>query len=141
MKPQQTIPLLSTLGSVALALPPVAIVGALVCVGLWLLSKDDTANRKAPAPEKASPVPEEIADDEPNTPLASQPSATAKRITREDLAEALNYGAQPFSRKEAVEALQSLGFGKTAAYKAVSSDGRFHEFLEYTQDGLIEWKG
>ena len=65
----------------------------------------------------------------------------AKRIRREDLAEALAYGARSLTRQEAVTALQALGFGKTAAYKALSPDGRFAEFIEVAPDGLIEWKG
>jgi len=43
-------------------------------------------------------------------------------VTREDLAEA-------------------LGFRKTAAYKAMATDGKFGSLIEVTPDGLKEWKG
>jgi len=57
------------------------------------------------------------------------------------VAEALEYGEHAMTRTEAVAALQELGFQKTAAYKALSQEGRFAELLEHTPDGLIEWKG
>lgn len=66
---------------------------------------------------------------------------SSKRIRREDVAEALAYGARSMTRQDAVAALQALGFGKTAAYKALSPDARFAEFLEVAPDGLMEWKG
>jgi len=45
------------------------------------------------------------------------------------------------TRHDAVAALHALGFGKAAAYKALSTDGRFAEFLQVAPDGLMEWKG
>jgi hypothetical protein len=51
------------------------------------------------------------------------------------------YGERPFTRKEGVAALEAIGFRKTAAYKALAEDGRFASFIEFTPDGLIEWKG
>ena len=70
-----------------------------------------------------------------------RPRSAPRRITREDLAEALAYGQHAMSRKEVVAALGALGFQKTAAYKAVSEGGRFRDLIEATSDGLIEWKG
>jgi propanediol dehydratase large subunit len=64
-----------------------------------------------------------------------------RRLLREDVAEALEYGERAMTRTEAVSALQNLGFQKTAAYKALFSDGRFADFLAHTPDGLVEWRG
>jgi hypothetical protein len=36
-------------------------------------------------------------------------------------------------------ALKKLGFGKTAAYDALSEDGRFSAWLQYAPDGIITW--
>lgn len=74
-------------------------------------------------------------------PPARPPTPASRLIMREDGAEALEYGARAMTRTEAVTALQALGFQKTAAYKALSPEGRFGELLEHTLDGLIEWKG
>jgi hypothetical protein len=43
-------------------------------------------------------------------------------------------------RTAAVEALKRLGFGKTAAYAALSQDGRFNAWLICAPDGIIAWK-
>jgi hypothetical protein len=49
----------------------------------------------------------------------------------------------PLERKltltEAVEALKNLGFGKTAAYAALTPNGRFSAWLRFTADGKITW--
>jgi hypothetical protein len=74
------------------------------------------------------------------SPVTTRP-AIVKRVTREDLAEALAYGERQFTRKEAVAGLEALGFRKSAAYKALSVDGKFGSLIEFTTDGLIEWKG
>jgi hypothetical protein len=34
-----------------------------------------------------------------------------------------------------------MGFRKTAAYKALTLDGKLGDLIEVTPDGLIEWKG
>jgi hypothetical protein len=57
------------------------------------------------------------------------------------VAEALEYGEHAMTRTEAVATLQTLGFQKTAAYKALSPHGKFGELLEHTPDGLIAWQG
>ena len=73
--------------------------------------------------------------------IPPRPTAKAKRVTREDLAEALGYGSRSFTGKEAVTALEALGFGKTAAYKALAPGGKFGSLIEFYPDGLIEWLG
>ena len=130
MKPNQTVPLIATFAPALAAAPPL-LIGAAIGVGLlWLLS------------DKDEPTPPTVQDDPDVPPLVIRPmKAAGRRVMREDVAEALEYGARALTRLEAVAALQALGFGKTAAYKGLSPDGRFGDFLEHTPDGLIEWKG
>lgn len=136
MKPQETVPLLTTLTPAALMAPPV-VVGVLIGVGLlWLLSERNNADQSH-ADDEMSPrfVPDE------STPRPAKLSTMSKRIAREDVAEVLAYGSRPFTRKEAVAALEALGFRKTAAYKALSPSSKFSSLIGFTPDGLIEWKG
>ena len=49
-------------------------------------------------------------------------------------------GATVMMRKSAVAALKNLGYGKTAAYDALSPDGRFSAWLQFAPDGIITWK-
>lgn len=140
MKPNQTAPLLVTLAPALAAAPPL-LIGTAIALGIyWLLfEKED-----APAPQQTDkPLPVPSTEDEPDAPprLAAPLKAPMRRVMREDLAEALEYGAHALTRQEAVAALQALGFQKTAAYKALSPDGKFAELLEHTSDGLVEWKG
>ena len=41
---------------------------------------------------------------------------------------------------EAVSALKGLGFGKSAAYEALSVSGQFSAWLKFAPDGMISWK-
>jgi hypothetical protein len=142
MKAQETAPLLTRIAPAALAAPPVVIFGVLVGVGLlWLLSVQDKADKAIADAEKPLPDLSGLAESEPDAPPLSTPTLAAKRVTREDLAEALAYGERAFTRKEAVVALEALGFRKTSAYKAVSPNGKFASLIEFTPDDLIEWKG
>ena len=140
MKPNQTVPLLVSLAPLATVAPPVLIGAALGLALLWLFSdKEDS-----PSPHVTDkPAPAMPSEDEPDAQprLSAPPKAAMRRIMREDLAEALAYVAQSMMRQEAVAALQALGFQKTSAYKALSPDGKFADFLEHTPDGLIEWQG
>ena len=132
--------MLTAIAPAALAVPPVAIFGLVVGVGLlWLASskrksEEQPTNSETPAP---SVSPEVAAVSQ----QVARSLATGKRLTREDLAEALAYGAKRLTRKEAVAALEALGFRKTSAYKALAEDGKFASLIEFTPDGLIEWKG
>jgi hypothetical protein len=63
-----------------------------------------------------------------------------KFITLENMATVFHRGANALTRKAAVAALRKLGFGKTAAYDALSPDGRFSVWLQFAPDGIITWK-
>ena len=135
MNAKETVPILARLAPALAVAGPPALIGLAVGLGLiWLFSD----NAEKPKPQAA---PEAPAPDAPPPPVAKLPLRPARRVKREDLAEALEYGARSMARTEAVAALQALGFGKTAAYKAFSPDGRFSKFIEITPDGLIEWRG
>jgi hypothetical protein len=71
----------------------------------------------------------------PKFPLPAQ----KKVITREDMATAFHRGTSALTRTAAVAALRNLGFGKTAAYAALSPDGRFSAWLRFAPDGIITW--
>jgi hypothetical protein len=47
--------------------------------------------------------------------------------------------ARTLTRTAAVAALKKIGFGKTAAYAALSPDGRFFAWLQFVPDGIITW--
>lgn len=142
MKPTQTVPLAVSLAPAIAAAPPL-LIGAAIGLGLiWLFSgkkESETSEGSAAAQPTASVHPVES----DQTLSQSKPlRATApRRITREDMAEALGYGGHLVSRADAVASLQALGFKKTAAYKALSPEGRFVDLLEVSSDGSIEWIG
>jgi hypothetical protein len=147
MNAKQTIPVLAKLAPVfAAAGPPVLFGAAIGVVVLWLLSGNEKSGSETDALPEQPDVPSSavksaalISTTEPTEPV--QQKVTRRRITRDDLASALEYGVRRIPRGEAVQALQSLGFGKTAAYKALSGGARFAGLIEQTEDGLIEWKG
>jgi hypothetical protein len=68
------------------------------------------------------------------------PLGKKKFVTREDMAAIFQHGARRLPRTAAVEALKKLGFGKTAAYAALTPGGRFASWLQLAPDGLITWK-
>jgi hypothetical protein len=69
------------------------------------------------------------------------PPIKKKFVTREDMANIFQRGARALTRTAAVAALKMLGFGKTAAYDALSEDGRFSAWLQFAPDGIITWTG
>jgi hypothetical protein len=94
-----------------------------------------------PATKTPAPVPIPVIVPIVKTIVQTIPlSVTKKFVTRADLATVFHYGKQPLTRTAAVAALKSLGFGKTAAYAALSPDGRFSAWLHCTPDGIITWK-
>jgi hypothetical protein len=90
----------------------------------------------SPVPKVSVPVPapQKIAAQIPPPPIKK------KFVTREDLATVFHHGARGLTRTAAVAALKNLGFGKTAAYDALSPDGRFSAWLQCAPDGIITWK-
>jgi hypothetical protein len=78
----------------------------------------------------------------PITQSVAQPSPFPLKkniITRKDIETAFQRGARAMTRTEAVEVLKSLGFGKSAAYEALSENGRFSTWLRFAPDGMITW--
>ncbi|MGO9588210.1 MAG: hypothetical protein ACLP2Y_18695 [Limisphaerales bacterium] len=70
---------------------------------------------------------------------APSPPIKKKCVTREEMATVFQRGAGTLSRTAAVAALKSLGFGKTAAYAALTPNGRFSSWLQIAPDGIIAW--
>ncbi len=141
MKPIQTVPLAVSLAPAIAAAPPL-LIGAAIGLGLiWLFSdKKESETSDDSVAQPAAPASPASSDGTP--PLSKTLRASMlRRITREDVAEALGYGGRPVPRADAVAALQALGFKKTAAYKALSPEGRFADLLELSSDGSIEWIG
>jgi hypothetical protein len=77
----------------------------------------------------------------PKTPRQFPPTHKRNRITRNHMEIVFQRGTRTFYRTEAVEALKGLGFGQSAAYEAVSPNGRFSAWLQFAPDGVIFWKG
>ena len=95
-----------------------------------------------PSVQKASasaPVPAAVAIPKITLQAPPLPPVKKKFVTREDLANIFQRGARALSRPDAVAALKNLGFGKTAAYDALSEDGRFSDWLQFAPDGIITW--
>ena len=145
MNPQESARILTAIAPAALIAPPVALLAVALGVGvLWLLSDDQQPENPEPAASGSEPSGPEPASDEDMPPLTrptSKSKPEGRKVIREDLAEALAYGARAVTRKEAVETLAALGFRKTAAYKALAEDGRFASLMTFSPDGLIEWNG
>lgn len=89
---------------------------------------------RVPAMSAPVPAPHKIAAH-----LVPLPPIKKKLVKREDLATVFGHGTRTFSRTDAVAALKRLGFGKTAAYSALSPDGRFSAWLVFASDGIIYW--
>jgi hypothetical protein len=92
-------------------------------------------------PKIAAPVPVPAAVIVPKIVVSSPPPSPIKKkvVSREDMATVFQRGAKTLTRTAAVTALKSLGFGKTAAYAALSPDGRFSAWLHCAPDGIITW--
>ncbi len=67
------------------------------------------------------------------------PPIKRKFVTRHDMETIFQRGARGLTRTAAVVALKNLGFSKTAAYDALSEDGRFSDWLQFEPDGIITW--
>jgi hypothetical protein len=104
-----------------------------------LMSKQPPAI--SPAPEKRPSVIETAAAIATQAAPPTPPAGPLKRkvVTREDMAAVFQCGARALSRSTAVVALKSRGFGQTAAYAALSADGRFAAWLNIAPDGIINW--
>jgi hypothetical protein len=92
-----------------------------------------------PVKPAAAPVPAAIATKKIVTQAPPPPPIKKKFVTREDMAKIFHRGARSLTRPAAVAALKKIGFGKTAAYAALSPDGRFSAWLRCSSDGIITW--
>jgi hypothetical protein len=90
-----------------------------------------TPKISAPVPIPVVPISEDLPQ--------SSPSQKWRIVLREDLAQIFQHGARSLYRIDAVTKLQNLGFCKTAAYEALSPDGRFASWLQIAPDGIITW--
>jgi hypothetical protein len=136
MKTKHTVPLIAAGSTLAAAAPVLLIGGAAIVALTWLFSEDKKAS--IPSPEEWAK-----ADALKIVPPDQQPPFTDNRpnVTPAHLTAIFNNGSRKLSRPAAVAALKSFGFGKTAAYKALSIDGRFASLLQFGPDGTIAWKG
>jgi hypothetical protein len=152
MNAKQTIPLIATFAPAVAAIAPVVIIGVPIFFALkWLLSEDDKKPETTPVNAEAETqrkdaesavfrsIPAEIPVKSVSVPVFAPP-VKKKFVTREDLAIVFNRGQQSLSRTAAVATLKSLGFGRTAAYAALTPDGRFSTWLHFASDGIITWK-
>lgn len=135
MNAKQTVPLIAAGSTLAVTVPVLLIGGAAIVAVVWLFSDDNKISTSLPDPKKTNPA--KFVPDYPQPPFTD-----ARRIvTREDLSAIFDNGSRTLTRTAAVAALKALGFGKTAAYKALSMDGRFGSLLRFAPDGIIGWKG
>lgn len=65
------------------------------------------------------------------------PQIKKKFVTREDLATIFRRGERGLTRAAVAAALKKIGFGKSAAYAALSENGRFSAWLRFAPDGII----
>jgi len=86
-----------------------------------------------------APVPAAVTVPKIVTQAPPPPPIKKKFVTREDLANIFQRGARALTRTAAVAALKKLGFGKTAAYAALTPNGRFSTWLQFAPDGIITW--
>jgi len=131
MNPKQLVPLAASAAPLAVAAPPL-IFGAAIALGLyWLFASEDEPDETPGAEAKAGET--QVG--------ARTPLQARKRVMLEDLAGIFEHGERSLTRPEAVAALQARGIGKTAAYRALSPDGKFGAWFDYEPDGVITWEG
>lgn len=90
-------------------------------------------------PRVVVPPPAVLSVPRMSAPVPAPPSPSKRRtVGRQDMATVFN-GGRTLDRTTAVAALKRLGFGKTAAYSALSQVGRFAPWLQCASDGAIMW--
>jgi hypothetical protein len=87
------------------------------------------------------PLPAILTDIIPATMDKTQfpPLYKRKRITRENMVAIFRHGSRKLNLTNAVAELKGLGFGKSAAYEALSANGQFSAWLQFEPDGIITW--
>ena len=157
MNPKQTIPLIATLAPVAPVIAPVIpshSAGNSVqnhsipqnSGGKPNIPSTPSASAPAIAQSSSTPAAPKIPVPPPSSiptlkiaPQTPLPPIKRKFVTREDLATIFQRGARDLTRTAAFAALKKIGFGKTAAYAALTSDGKFSTWLQFAPDGIITW--
>jgi hypothetical protein len=153
MNAKQTVPLIATLAPAIATVAPVIIIGGAIFFTLkWIFSDDEKKPETVPANSEAEiqrkdtestafrHIPAEIPVKSVSVPVSAPPTPIKKKfVTREDLATVFNHGTRSINRTAAVTALRKLGFGRTAAYAALTPDGRFSTWLHFAPDGIITW--
>jgi hypothetical protein len=137
MNAKQTIPMVTIVPAIIAAAPPILLIGGVVFLAWAIFSGGKKKPEIAPvnsggnasAPSVPAPVPA-------NYILIP---AEKKFISRQDM-EQIFAGGRGLTRKSAVAALIALGYGKTAAYKALAINGRFASWLQFAPDGIITWQ-
>lgn len=94
MKPQQAAPIITAIAPAALVAPPILVVTAIGLGLLWLLSGKDETPKEPAKTGKPANAPSDSLETTKTETRPIQQIASAKKIMREDLAEALAYGAR-----------------------------------------------
>ena len=89
------------------------------------------------APKAVVPVSLAIIPSKKNVKLPPPKPFKRKIVRRENLAAIFRSGTLTLTRNDAVSALVGLGFGKSAAYEAISPNGRFGDLLHFAKDGTV----
>jgi hypothetical protein len=159
MNAKQTVSLVAA-GAKIPGLGPWIVVGGLVIAGIVYFSQDKKPKTAPKVPPLPPPDPSNFdqntaenrgfppeSTEKPSQPIIAPipeelpPPLPSKKpiIFREDIARIFHDGTRALYRKDAVAELQNLGFGKTAAYEALSTNGRFRAWLQIAPDGIITW--
>ena len=70
----------------------------------------------------------------------SEPQGQRKGISKKDMEELFDSGERKLEKAYAAkELMEKTGLGKSAVYDALKSDGKFGEYLQENDDGLMEW--
>ena len=132
VKPNALIPVVAQIA------PPLFLIALVGIAAKEIFFRDDKTLADGLNPIKAAagnsrPLPSHIVPEKYKIPV--------KRIyiQRKHLKAIFQDGKMQFSRKAAAEHLQRLGFGKSAAYEALSPSGRFATWLRFAPDGVISW--
>ncbi|HTX21425.1 MAG TPA: hypothetical protein VMD27_06170 [Candidatus Aquilonibacter sp.] len=111
-------------------------------IAFWQIQAAISAKPAAAPPVQKittpAPVPAAVASQKSAT-QAPLPQAKKKFVTWADMVVIFQHGERALTRPAAVSELKNRGFGKSAAYAALTPDGRFSAWLKFAPDGIITW--